>query len=107
LTSNCRRRSAIGTAVSRPYTATAALFTQVSIRPNSWIAVSAMRSTSSGTATSATAYVARPPALRIPSTARRRSLSLRAAKTTRAPREAAIFAVIRPMPLEAPVITMT
>jgi hypothetical protein len=41
------------------------------------------------------------------STARTSACSLRAFITTRAPPAAARFAVTRPMPLEAPVMTMT
>jgi hypothetical protein len=39
--------------------------------------------------------------------AARRSISLRELSTTRAPASAAISAVVSPMPLEAPVITIT
>src|SRR5919107_2141634 len=99
--------SSTGTSITRPYIDTAALFTQVSMRPNSRIASFAMRSTWSGSDTSAVTAMARPPRERMSSTTRWRSAALRAARTTRAPRLAACRAVTRPMPLDAPVITMT
>src|SRR3954469_876090 len=84
-----------------------ALLTQVSIAPNSSKAASPRRSTAFSSDTSVGTATTRPPFARISSAALLRSLSLRAAITTRAPRLAAIRAVARPIPLEAPVMTMT
>src|SRR3954466_2402277 len=84
-----------------------ALLTQVSIAPNSSNAASPRRSTAFSSDTSVGTATTRPPFARISSAALLRSLSLRAAITTRAPRLAAIRAVARPIPLEAPVMTMT
>src|SRR5688572_7787301 len=84
-----------------------ALFTQVSKPPKESSAVCTMRCTSSIRATSAWTQTASPPAPRIRWTTSRSASSLRAARTTRAPRRAASRPVARPMPLEAPVITTT
>src|SRR5512132_3611195 len=84
-----------------------ALLTQVSYAPNSEIARSLMRSTADGSATSATTWTARAPIVRTSSTANCSPSSLRAARTRLAPRRAAMRAVARPMPLVAPVITIT
>src|SRR3954471_21407584 len=84
-----------------------ALLTQVSIAPNSSNAASPRRSTAFSSETSVGTATTRPPFARISSAALLRSVSLRAAITTRAPRLAAIRAVARPIPLEAPVMTMT
>ena len=91
----------------RPYIDTAALLTQVSMRPNSLNAAAAMASLAAGSATSATTYAARPACRQMPDVAARRSASFRAASTTQAPRLAARLAVTSPIPLDAPVITMT
>jgi hypothetical protein len=80
---------------------------QVSMRPKLLIARSPIRSTSSALATSAATAIAEPPFAVISSTIPWSSASSRAASTTVAPRAAAIRAVARPMPLEAPVITIT
>jgi hypothetical protein len=58
-------------------------------------------------ATSPTYIVASPPSSRISWTARERSTGSRELRTTRAPRDAASFAVASPIPLDAPVITIT
>src|SRR5688500_1465113 len=105
-TSNSRRLSSSGTSSSFPKMETPALFTQVLIEPNSRNAAVAMASTSSGFATSATTKVARPPADVISVVTRLRSASFRELRTTFAPCRAASRAVERPIPLEAPVMTM-
>src|SRR5574338_4567 len=84
-----------------------ALLTHVSTPPNSRTAVSPICSTASGSATSATTGVARPPIVRTSSAASCNPSSLRAARTRLAPLRAAMRAVASPMPLVAPVITMT
>src|SRR4051812_11147949 len=98
--------SSMLTSMTRPYIETAALFTQVWMRPNSRSAAIPICSTCGRSATSAVTAIARPPWDRISSTACSRSAALRAASTTRAPRAAACFAVTRPIPLDAPVMTI-
>jgi hypothetical protein len=82
------------------------LLIQVSKPPKRCTAISAMRRTSCSLATSATTVAISPPGSRIRSAAVRSPSALRAASTTRAPRPAARRAVAKPMPLEAPVITI-
>src|SRR5688500_6855454 len=84
-----------------------ALFTQLSMRPNSRSATSARCSTSRSSATSVTTWTAAPPAASMSATTRWSARSLRAASTAEAPRCAASFAVASPIPLEAPVTTTT
>ena len=63
--------------------------------------------TSSKLPTSPATWIASPPAALISSATRRSAALFRAFSTTRAPRFAARRAVTRPMPDEAPVITIT
>ena len=86
--------------------ATAALLTQVSMRPNAATAAAAIDSTSCGFDTSAATWIARPPACLISLTASRRSPSLRAASAT-ARASLRGTAVTSPIPLDAPVMTTT
>src|SRR5919199_134338 len=86
---------------------TAAALIQLSKPPNSCTACQAIRSTSLSRPTSAVTWIARPPFALISSAALCSASSLRAASTSAAPRSAAMRAVVRPMPLEAPVMTMT
>ena len=57
--------------------------------------------------TSTPTLIAEPPAAVIPRSTSASASALRAARTTFAPRLAASLAVARPMPLDAPVTTMT
>ena len=83
------------------------MFTQVSKPPKVATARSATACTSARLPTSATTWIALPPTPSISAWMRARASPLRAASTTRAPRSAAIRAVARPMPDDAPVMTMT
>src|SRR6266566_6929323 len=80
---------------------------QVSNPPKRVTAASATCRTSSSFPTSATTASACPPAALISDSSCRSAASLRAASTSRAPRCAAMRAVVKPIPLDAPVITMT
>ncbi len=104
-----KSRLASGSAVwsSRAHIPRPALLTQVSIRPNRATAASASRSTSERSATSRATARASPPSALIRAAASSRACPLRAARTTLAPRLAAVSAVARPMPDDAPVITIT
>ena len=77
------------------------------MRPNAATAAAASASTSRGFDTSAATWMARPPLRLMSATASRRSDSLRAASATAAPFRAARLAVTSPIPLDAPVMTMT
>src|SRR2546423_1343528 len=87
--------------------ATPASLTQVSMRPKRAIASSARRCTCSRSATSQGRAMACPPAAVMRRTASSRVWSLRAERTTLAPFFAAVSAVPRPDPLEAPGVSMT
>ena len=102
-----RRQSSSGTSQVSPKMEMPASFTQVSNRPNSRIAAAATCLTSSSLPTSQTTATARPPCPLISSARSRSAASLRAASTTAAPCAAAIRAVTSPMPLLAPVMTIT
>ncbi len=84
-----------------------ASLTQVSKPPKRCTALSAMACTSSRRPTSATTWVASPPAASISSWIVASASALREASTTRAPARAAMRAVASPMPLEPPVMTIT
>src|SRR5215213_6564127 len=86
---------------------TPALFTQVSIRPNTSPLGRASSSTASSTATSVGTTSTRPPAASHSWATSRRLPSLLAASTMRAPCSAKSLAAALPMPLEAPVTTTT
>src|SRR4051812_34206701 len=75
--------------------------------PKAISAASPRRSTAASSETSVVTAMAVPPLAAISLVTASRSAVLRAASTTRAPRLAAIRAVARPMPLDAPVMTMT
>ncbi len=87
--------------------ATPALLIQVSIRPQREMTVSARCRIDAGSETSQEITIARPPDVAISSASAFSAASPRAATTTVAPRDAAIMAVARPIPLDAPVITIT
>lgn len=102
--SNSRRESSSATSSSFPKMDTPASFTHVSNPPNRSNAAVAIRSTSSRLLTSAVTATALGPS----SDATRWTASvLRAASTRPAPCSAARRAVASPIPLLAPVITMT
>ncbi len=77
------------------------------MRPKRPTAAAAIRSTCARSPTSATTWMASPPAALMRSTMSPSVCSLREARTSLAPSLAAASAVARPMPLEAPVMTMT
>src|SRR5690606_21099786 len=86
---------------------TPALFTQVSTSPYFSVAAPSMLSWSAATPTSACTASASPPSALMLSTISSSACWLRQASTTLAPWRAAMRAVARPMPLLAPVMTMT
>ena len=89
-----------------PQIETPALLTHVSKRPKRATVSSAILCRSSRLATSATMWMASPPCSVISLTTCWSASSLRETSTTWAPSFAAWQAVTRPIPLEAPVITM-
>ena len=99
--------SSIGSSVRRPYIDTAALLTQVSMRPNARSAASAMVSTWCGSATSAVTVNGATAVVADLLDGVRQVVAVSRREHHRAPRCAACFAVTSPMPLDAPVITMT
>src|SRR3954471_13887898 len=107
LMSKRRRASSSLTSSRRAYRPRPASFTQVSMRPKCSIAARASCSTCWRSETSQVTAIASPPAAVIRLTMSLSVPSLRAASTTLAPFFAAVSAVAKPMPLEAPVITMT
>jgi hypothetical protein len=92
---------------ARPKTPTAAQLTQVSMPPNCSTATSTTCATAASSLTSAVMCAAWPPAAVTFRTNSASAASSRATATTSAPAAAAIRAAVRPMPLEAPVMTMT
>jgi hypothetical protein len=107
LVSTSRLRSCSATSRSRPITVTPAALTQVSKPPKRAIVSSTTCSMRVRSATSAATGCASPPCARISAAMSASVAALRATSTTRAPRLAAVSAVARPMPLEAPVTTTT
>ena len=86
---------------------TPALFTHVSMRPKRLTASWAASSIFCRSATSATTCNASPPSEAIRPASALSVSALRAIRTSLAPRRAACNAVVNPIPLEAPVMTIT
>src|SRR3954468_4859842 len=107
LMSKRRRLSSSRASSRRANMPIAASLTHESMRPNVSMAVAAIRSTSARWLTSAVTDRALPPAPVMYSTAASRTGPERDASTTLAPCPAAAMAVASPIPLDAPVITMT
>src|SRR4051794_38202756 len=84
-----------------------ASLTQTSMSPSSLVARSAAASTCAASATSVGMASARPPSSRTSRAAASRASSLRATSATASPRLANSRAVARPMPADAPVMTVT
>src|SRR6476619_2003994 len=102
-----RSISSIDISSTVEYSATAASLTQLSSRPKRVIASCASRSSCGHSATSVTTAWAMPPAWSISLATSFSAVSLRASRTTDAPRLPNSSAVSRPMPDDAPVMTTT
>jgi hypothetical protein len=86
---------------------TPALLTQVSMRPKASTATCASARIAARSATSPDCQVTRPPAALSSLAMRDSAWALREFSTTQAPRRTAARAVASPIPLSAPVMTMT
>ncbi len=99
--------ASIGMSSGSPFAITPTLLITMSTRPKVDSAVSASAATSSSLDTSQRALVARPPDASISAATAAARCSSRSLTTTALPRRASERAVARPMPLPAPVMTLT
>src|SRR3954454_6629594 len=107
LTSRMRRKSSSGITSNGENAVTAAQLAHTSTRPNRSKAALASASTAAGSLTSVGTASAEAPSASHSALAASRATGPRAARTTAAPRLANAKAVARPMPLDAPVTTIT